>query len=121
MRAPDGDQAGWTASTSWIFRGVPPAGSTTQSVPCDSRCDGSMTRSVANTMCLPSGDQAGSNPKSVSRRDDSPVAPAMKIPPFPPASSYAMVCPSGEKAGAVSSRSGSPAATIGLRPPMRWT
>ena len=42
---------------------------------------GSLISSVANAICFPSGDHAGSKPMSVTRRTDSPVAPATKMPP----------------------------------------
>src|SRR5439155_20603165 len=79
--APDGDQDGCTASPSTAFRGEPPAASTTYKVLSLRRDDGSWTSSVAKAICFPSGDQAGSKPASVTRRTDSPVAPATKMPP----------------------------------------
>ena len=55
--------------------------STTYNVLSPSREAGSTISSVANAICVPSGDHAGSKPMSVTRRTDSPVAPATKMPP----------------------------------------
>src|SRR5262245_2948693 len=81
MRSPDGDHDGCTASPSTIFRGVPLGTLMAYRVLVPDRDVGSMISSVSKAICLPSGDHAGSNPASVTRRTDSPVAPAMKIPP----------------------------------------
>src|SRR4029079_18522856 len=104
MRPPDGDQDGCTPSPSTSFRGAPPLTLTTYSVLTPSRCDGSPISSVPYAICLPSGDHAGSNPDSVTRRTDSPVAPAMKMPPVGSEMWNAICEPSGEKDAPLSSR-----------------
>ena len=69
------------ASPASSFRGVPPAASTRNRKLSLVRDEGLFASSVVNAIVFPSGDHAGSNPCSVTRRTDSPVAPARKTPP----------------------------------------
>ena len=75
--------------------------------------------SVQKMMRRPSGDHAGWNPKSESRRAGSPVAPPTKIPPRPLPTWKAMLEESGENAAPPSEMLGSAAMGIGVRPPTR--
>ncbi len=69
---------------------------------------------------VPSGDQAGLRPKSVSRRTEPPIEPMTKIPPPSRPERNAMRCPSGENAGCPSSAGESSVRLTGRLPPMRW-
>src|SRR5262245_3629125 len=76
MRLPDGDHAGWNESKPVsIFAGAPPLTSTIQIRLCVNVLYAVRTSSEQNAMRWPSGDHAGLDPKSVTRRADSPVAP----------------------------------------------
>ncbi len=100
MRWPFGDQFGCTPSLWRRILRVPVAASTTQSsliVPRDVGVK--VTLSVAQTICLPSGDHAGLKQLGAMRRADSPVAPITNTPPPSHSDRYAICEPSGEKAG----------------------
>ena len=61
MRRPPGDQLGWTASPPFVScRTSPPDDGTTHSCARASRLQGFCPSPLEKTICLPSGDQAGS-------------------------------------------------------------
>ncbi len=114
-----GETAGCTASPAKSLRVFPVATSTAQSSLTVERSEGLQLDSVEKTISRPSGDHAGLSPNVVSRRALSPEAPTRKIP-FPPQrEEYAIVSPSGEKAGHALPSTQSGVRSVAIWPPVR--
>src|SRR3972149_6858969 len=116
MRRPCGDQLGCTASPCLVSGRISPpdAGTTHSCALVVTRLQGFCPSPSEKTILEPSGDQAGSKPKSESRFTDSPVEPITKMPPPPRSERKAMRSPSGGNAGAGGGGGGGGGRVLGL-------